>query len=230
MEKITAIVLSAGRGTRMHSDIAKQYMMINQKPVLYYSLQAFSQSNVSDIIVVTGSGDEEYVKREIVEKYEFTKVSKIITGGKERYHSVYQGVLCAEESDYVLIHDGARPLITSQAINEMIQNVKIKKACVMGTPSKDTVKLVNAKGTAYHTPCREEVYNIQTPQAFSYELIRTSYDKLMKEQTIAVTDDAMVVEQMSEAPIHIIKGSYHNIKITTPEDITLAEALLHLGE
>lgn len=226
MDKITAIVLSAGRGKRMHSDTAKQYMILHDKPILYYSLKAFQESCVDSIVLVVGQGDEVYVKKEIVERYHFTKVTSIVTGGNERYDSVYSGLLQVKDCDYVLVHDGARPMINGNMIEKIVKQVAVLKACVVGTPSKDTVKLVSTDGIVYATPNRKEVYNIQTPQAFSYELIMQAYQKLQDHSKENVTDDAMVVEQMLGVPIHIIEGSYQNIKITTPEDLMIAELFL----
>ena len=121
--KVTAIVLAAGKGSRMNSDVPKQYLTLLGKPVLFYSLQAFEKSDVDEIILVTGSGEQEYCKREIVEKYHFNKVAHIVEGGAERYHSVHHGLLATKNVDYVMIHDGARPLISEEVINKAIETV-----------------------------------------------------------------------------------------------------------
>ena len=121
-KKITAIVLAAGKGSRMQSKVPKQYLPILEKPVLFYSLQAFEQSIVDEIVLVTGKEEQEYCKKEIVEKYGFQKVVHIVEGGAERYHSVYQGLLAVKDADYVLIHDGARPLITIDIIHNADEN------------------------------------------------------------------------------------------------------------
>ena len=141
MNKTAAIVLSAGRGTRMQSDIPKQYMPLNDKPVLYYSLKAFQESSVSTIILVTGKEDIDYCQKEIVEKYHITKVAAIVSGGKERYHSVFEGLKQLEGYDYVLIHDGARPCVDKEIIERSIEAVIQDKACVVGMPVKDTIKI-----------------------------------------------------------------------------------------
>ena len=125
MEKITAVVLAAGAGKRMHSDVHKQYMMLAGRPVLFYALQAFAESAVTDIVVVVGAGEIDYCRKEIVEKYHIQKVCAVVEGGRERYHSVYEGLKAADGSDYVLIHDGARPLVTADIISRSI-------ACVRG--------------------------------------------------------------------------------------------------
>lgn len=142
MEKITAVVLAAGAGKRMHSDVHKQYMMLAGRPVLFYALQAFAESAVTDIVVVVGAGEIDYCRKEIVEKYHIQKVCAVVEGGRERYHSVYEGLKAADGSDYVLIHDGARPLVTADIISRSIACVREGDSCVVGMPVKDTIKVV----------------------------------------------------------------------------------------
>lgn len=225
--RCTAIVLAAGQGKRMHSRIQKQFLEIGGKPILYYSMKCFQESPlIRDIILVTGEDMISYCQREIVEKYGFTKVSKVTAGGKERYDSVYAGLLCCQDTDYVYIHDGARPFVTEEMIQRGYEAVKRTNACVMGMPSKDTVKLANPSGYIKETPDRKIVWNIQTPQIFSYELIRGAYESIRQKDMSNVTDDAMVVEQETGTKILLVEGSYQNIKITTPEDLAVAEAFL----
>ena len=162
-QNVTAIVLAAGKGSRMNSEIPKQYLSLLGKPVLFYSLQAFEKSDVNEIILVTGSGEQEYCKREIVDKYQLRKVRHIVEGGAERYHSVYQGLLAAK-AEYVLIHDGARPLVSSAVINKAIDTVKETGACVVGMPVKDTIQMVDAEGNIKSTPERKYLWMAQTPQ------------------------------------------------------------------
>lgn len=226
MERITAIILAAGTGSRMNSNVHKQYMSLMEKPVLYYSLNAFEKSRVTDIVLVTGAGEEEYCRREIVERYDIQKVSAIVEGGKERYHSVYEGLKAAEGADYVLIHDGARPLVTEDIIARSIDAVRECRACVAGMPVKDTIKVVDEYGVAKETPDRSTLWLMQTPQSFSYTLISDAYKKLLALDNPVVTDDAMVLEKASGQKVRVIKGSYRNIKITTPEDLIAAEAYL----
>lgn len=225
--RCTAIVLAAGQGKRMHSKIQKQFLEIGGKPILYYSMECFQKSPlIQDIILVTGEDMISYCQSEIVEKYGFTKVCKVTAGGKERYDSVYAGLLCCQDTDYVYIHDGARPFVTEEMIQRGYEAVKRTNACVMGMPSKDTVKLANPSGYIKETPDRKIVWNIQTPQIFSYDLIRGAYESIRKKDMSNVTDDAMVVEQETGTKILLVEGSYQNIKITTPEDLAVAEAFL----
>lgn len=223
--RCTAIVLAAGSGKRMGTKIHKQYLELAGKPVLYYSLHAFECAEcIQDIILVTGAGEETYCKREIVDKFQFQKVRSIVAGGKERYHSVYQGLNQITESDYTFIHDGARPFLTVEMIKRAFEEVKGCSACVIGMPVKDTVKIADEASYVENTPPRNRVWTVQTPQVFSTSLIKEAYVKLMSSENHLITDDAMVVEQMLHHPIKLVEGSYRNIKITTPEDLLIAEA------
>lgn len=223
-KKHTAIVLAAGKGSRMQSAVPKQYLELCGKPVLYYSLAAFEESFIDEIILVAGKDDISYCKEQIVERYGFQKVTKIIAGGTERYLSVYQGLLAAEEADYVYIHDGARPFVDAVILSDAKACVEQYQACVAGMPVKDTIKIVDAEDFAKETPERKYVWQVQTPQVFSYALVREAYDMLMEDRdAYSVTDDAMVVETMLNYPVKLFQASYKNIKITTPEDLQIAE-------
>ena len=230
--RTAAIVLAAGRGSRMKSKIQKQYLLLKGKPVLYYALKAFEESFIDEIILVTGEEEIEYCRKEIVEKYGFTKVSHIVTGGKERYHSVFCGLQALTDCDYVFIHDGARPFVTEQILERAYETVQKEHACVVGMPVKDTIKLADENGFAKETPRRDLLWMIQTPQVFSYALVKTAYASFLEReqellaQGIKMTDDAMVVETFTDTGIRLVEGSYENIKITTPEDLRIAEALL----
>ena len=227
MSKITAIVLAAGSGSRMHSETKKQYMEINGKPVVWYSLNAFENSRVDEVILVVPEGEREYAQAEFVDKYGFKKVAMVITGGAHRYDSVYHG-LEHTTGDYVLIHDAARPMITNEIIERCIDGAVEYKACVAGMPVKDTIKEVDETKTVINTPARDTLYITQTPQAFEYDLVHNSYIKLFAAGNQNVTDDAMVVEQFGRTKVRFVEGSYENIKITTPEDVEVAKTLLTL--
>lgn len=222
-EKIVAIVLAAGQGTRMNSSVQKQFLLVKGKPILYYSLLEFQESEVDEIILVAAPGTEEYCRQEIIEKYSLNKVVKIISGGKERYNSVYNGIMAIESCAYVLIHDGARPFVDKNIIENTIEAVKKYKACVVGMPVKDTIKIADDGEYIKDTPERSRIWQIQTPQAFEYLLIRKAYEKILSSGNVSVTDDAMIVELAANVRVKLIKGSYENIKITTPEDLKIAE-------
>lgn len=233
-----AIVLAAGQGRRMQSKVVKQYMEIHGKPMLYYSLKAFQDSVVDEILVVVGEDEVDYCREHILDRYGFNKVKAIVAGGKERYLSVYNALQNVEErivagilegdNRYVLIHDAARPLITKQIIEDAIQGVVSNKAVVVAVPSKDTIKIANETGTIEYTPKRSLTYIIQTPQAFEFDLLMKSYQAVMKSTNLEITDDAMIVEHGSNQSIKIVEGNYKNIKVTTPEDIKIAEILLEV--
>lgn len=228
--KTTAIVLAAGSGKRMNSKVHKQYLLLKGKPVLYYSLKAFEESRIEDIILVVGAGEIDFCRAEIVEQYGFQKVRAIVEGGKERYHSVYEGLKAAGNTEYVLIHDGARPFVSQTIIERTIDAVCQYKACVVGMPVKDTIKIVDEETFAKETPNRSNVWMVQTPQAFSYPLIYDAYTRMLLREDSAITDDAMVVERMTDYKVKLIEGSYQNIKITTPEDLDVAENFLKKSE
>lgn len=229
MNKVTAIVLAAGQGKRMNSSIAKQFLMLRDKPVLFYSLKAFEESGVDEIILVTGEGQVDYCRKEIVDLYQISKVKQIVEGGRERYDSVYRAFQFASPTDYVLIHDGARPFITSILINRMIDQVKECQACLLGMPVKETIKVVGEDGMVQATPKRSMLWAAQTPQAFAFSSIKDAYEAMYREENregLGITDDAMVYEAYQKLPVKMLPGDYNNIKLTTPEDIILAEQIL----
>ncbi len=231
--KTAAIVLAAGSGSRMRSNIKKQYMEINEKPLIYYALKAFEDSFTDEVVLVVSPGDIDYCKAEIVDKYGFTKVKRIVEGGAERYDSVRLGLhAVSDDTDYVMIHDGARPFVTEDIMQRSVDAARENRACVVGMPVKDTIKISDADGFSAQTPDRKTLWMIQTPQTFEYNLIRRLYDKLeedkeeIKAKGINITDDAMVVETFSDVKVKLVEGSYNNIKVTTPEDIGFAQAIL----
>lgn len=228
MAKSAAIVLAAGQGKRMQSHVQKQFLLLNDRPLITYALEAFENSPVDQIILVTGSDEIRYCREEIAEKYGFSKVTKVIAGGRERYHSVYEGLKAAKGAEYVLIHDGARPLLNQEIISRALEGAKKYGACVVGMPVKDTIKTAGADGFVASTPNRSTLWQVQTPQAFFYPWISQAYEKLFsrEEYQQGVTDDAMVLEAMTSHKVKLIEGSYFNIKVTTPEDMAVAEALL----
>lgn len=218
----------------MNSSIQKQYLTLQGKPVLYYSLKAFEDSFVDEIILVTGVDEISYCKKEIVEKYDFRKVTAVVAGGKERYHSVYEGICAVSNTDYLFVHDGARPFVTPDILERAKKELETEgnQAAVAAVMTKDTVKLVDENGYVTATPDRNFVWNVQTPQCFSFAMIKRAYGELIREENsltergIRITDDAMVVETFLEHPIKLFEGSYRNIKITTPEDMEIAKGYL----
>lgn len=218
-----AIVLAGGRGSRMNSPIAKQFMELGGKPIICYSLEAFEHSNVSKVILVTSEDSISYCRDEIVNKYGYAKVADIVCGGAERYDSVYNGLAAAEDADYVYIHDGARPFVSVELINSMIDAVRTDNALVAAVPCKDTIKISDDNGYVADTPNRSSLWSVQTPQAFSYEIIVNAYKTMMQTNHEGVTDDAMVLEKYGNHKVKLFMGEYTNIKITTPEDLIIGD-------
>ena len=241
-KKTAAVILAGGKGTRMGGSTLKQYIEIDGYPLIYYSLKAFSESFVDDIVLVCGEGEELYCSNEIVDKYGFTKVRNIVTGGRERYHSVYnalKALRCMAEGDnlepdeVVFIHDGARPLVDGDVITRAYDAAVSNHAAAVAVPSKDTVKTVDADCFAVETIRRDLVWLMQTPQVFDFYKIYDAYCKLIEqeqqllERGVLVTDDAMVLELFSDTRVKLVKGDYCNIKVTTPEDIELVKYYLN---
>ena len=235
-KRCTAIILAAGQGRRMGADVQKQYIELEGKPVIYYTLKAFQDSEViDDIILAVGSEEEIHDCSELVQEYRFTKVDAIVLGGKERYDSVWQalkvirdgGLKVKNQDGYVFIHDGVRLFVDGDIIRRGYETVRESKACVAGMPCKDTIKLVDEDDCTVQTPKRKYVRAVQTPQVFETSLIIEAYSRLMREDSISVTDDGMVVEQMMNVPVKLYEGSYENIKITTPEDLEIAKVFIY---
>ena len=221
---ISAIILAGGKGKRMGAKISKQYIELNGKPILYYTLKRFADcEGIDKIILVLPKDEIEYCNKEILEKYSL-KVDMIVEGGKERQDSVYNALQKINDSEIVLIHDGARAFVSERVIKEGIKYAKIYGAAAPGVMPKDTIKVGDENGFSDSTPDRSKLLAIQTPQTFKLEIIKECHEKV-KENNISVTDDTMVVE-MYNNKVYLYNGEYTNIKVTTPEDLILAERLI----
>lgn len=224
---VSAIVLAGGRGKRMGTIQSKQYISLNGKPILYYTLKQFIKNKLIDKIILVVPEDEvEYCNKEVLQKYQL-HLDKIIFGGRERQDSVYNALSELEDSDIVLIHDGARPFVSQKIINDAIKYAKVYKAAAPGVMPKDTIKIKGKDNFSISTIDRSRAVAIQTPQAFDFNLIYDCHKKV-KESGVAVTDDTMVAELFGNK-VYIYDGEYTNIKITTPEDLILAEHLVKSG-
>lgn len=221
----TAVVLAAGSGSRMGGQVAKQFLELDGKPLIFYALDTIEKSEIIDQCVLVTSPDKiEYVKQEIVKKYSFTKVKHVIEGGKERYDSVRNAVAILSDEEYIFIHDGARTLLSEGILRRGLEAVEQYQACVAAVPVKDTIKVVDEEGYAIDTPDRRTLWQIQTPQVFRGDIIRSAYAKLPEQDN--VTDDASVVEKYGTSKIKMYLGDYTNIKVTTPDDLILMKAFL----
>lgn len=223
---VSVIIAAAGMSNRMGSKINKQFIAIGGKPILAHTIEKFENSRYIDEIILVLKEDEiDYCRREIVNKYGFKKVKKIIKGGDERQSSVYNGILALNENtSIVLTHDGARPFIKTDIIDKSIREVDRVDACIVGVPVKDTIKVVGDSSEIIDTPNRSTLWAAQTPQCFRKEIIKLAHEKAIEDSYLG-TDDSSLVERLG-LKVNLIMGSYENIKITTPDDILLGETLI----
>ena len=221
---ISAIVLAGGRGKRMNYHKSKQFIEIKGKPVLVYTLEKFIYNkSIDEVILVLPEDEVDYCKKEVLQRYSL-KVDRIVIGGKERQDSVFNALEAMEKADMVLIHDGARPFINEKIIEEGIKYANIYGAAAPGVTPKDTIKVKNEDNISVDTPDRNMLVAVQTPQCFKYDEIYQCHRKI-KEENAIVTDDTSVVERYGHK-VYLYEGDYTNIKITTPEDLILAERLI----
>ncbi len=222
----SVIIVAAGKGKRMNVDINKQYIKLRDKEIIAYAMAAFDKNKeIDEIVVVIRKEEERFFMEHILNKYKFNKKIKIAYGGVERQDSVYNGLKkISNACEIVFIHDGARPFVSEEIIQNMIKEVKENKAVVVGVPVKDTIKVVDEENIINRTPERKYIWAVQTPQGFEYDLIKKAYEKAYEENYYG-TDDAMLVEKLGY-PVKMIMGSYENIKITTKEDISFGEEIL----
>ncbi|MFH1288646.1 MAG: 2-C-methyl-D-erythritol 4-phosphate cytidylyltransferase [bacterium] len=233
---ISVIIPSAGSGKRI--GFKKQYYPLNKKPILAWTISIFQNNPlISEIILAVPKDDIMFCKTNIVTKYKFGKVKKIVAGGKTRQISVSNGLnACNPNSEYILIHDAARPFFNKKLLSKLIQDVKKYKAIVTAVPARDTIKVAagfslretaQPKGCGYqiiNTPTRKDIFQAQTPQIFSHKLIKRAYEKAEKEKFVG-TDDSSLVERMG-GKVKIFIGNEENIKITSPKDLIIAEAMM----
>lgn len=223
-----AIIMAAGKGKRMKVDINKQFILLNGRPILAYTIAKFQKSSFIDEIIIVAASDEiNFCKNEIVYKYGFNKVKKIVCGGKERQDSVMNGLMAAKESDIILIHDGARPFVNDRIISEGIKYAKTYGGAACGITPKDTIKVKNNECFSEKTLDRSRLFCVQTPQCFRYREILKAHMHA-KENNIFATDDTMIFEMLGNK-VYLYEGSYNNIKITTPEDLYSAQKLVESG-
>ena len=226
MSKVTALIPAAGMGKRMGRAVAKQFLPLGERPLLAHALLTFQRApEIDEIIPILAEEEMEHCLEGVIEHYHITKVRTLVAGGKERQDSVYQGLQkVGEETEVVLVHDGVRPFVTSTMIKESVELAKKGICAVVGVPLKDTIKEVNAEGKVVKTMERSRLWAIQTPQAFPAKTLKRVYEESYK-QKMHGTDDATFAERAG-LDVHVIMGSYDNIKVTTPEDLVLAEEIL----
>ena len=222
--KTVAIIVAGGSSSRMQG-IDKQFYPILSKPVLLRTLEVFNACDFIDRIVVVGKEENLLKLQNLVAEKQLDKVSDIVSGGENRAESVRRGIdASGEDAGLLLIHDGARPLITAEIIESVKNAAELYGAAAPGVPLKDTIKKIDASGKIIETPERDSLVSIQTPQGFRAEIYKKALLKA-GELTDKITDDCMLVEAVGES-VYIVEGSYENIKITNPIDIILAETIL----
>lgn len=224
----SAVIVAAGQGKRMGTKISKQFLKLGEVEVIIHTLKKFQNcDDIDEIILVTGQ-EEISNLQQLAEAYKITKAARIVAGGKERQDSVWNGVQAVQaKADVVLVHDGVRPFVTQEDITRTIQTAREMGACVLGVKAKDTVKQCDAAGNIVMTPDRSLLWYIQTPQAFQKEILLQAFQQAREEGFLG-TDDAMLVERLGKT-VRVIEGSYKNIKITTKEDLAIAEVFLQQG-
>ncbi len=225
--RVTALIPAAGMGKRMAAGINKQYLKLGGKPILAHTLEIFENAPfVDDVIVIVPEDEIAYCREIVIERYGFKKVRQVVPGGRERQQSVFNGLKAVEDldaDDVVIIHDGVRPFVPLEAVRNSVETARSADGAVVAVPVKDTVKIA-IEGVVASTPDRCNVWLAQTPQTFRYGIIREAYETAEKEG-FAGTDDASLVERAGKK-VRIVTGDYRNIKLTTPEDMLLAEAFL----
>jgi len=225
--KTVAIIPAGGSGKRIGGNLAKQYLSLSGIPLLAHTLITFQRSSViDDIFLVVPPEDLQYVRKMIIEKYGLSKVSQILTGGRQRQDSVKNGLdVVGGDHSIVVIHDGVRPFISEEMIHQVVMGALKEKAVTFGVPVKDTVKMIDPGGWVRETLNRDGLWLTQTPQAFERQVIKRAY-QMAGEDHFYGTDDAALVERIG-IRVKMIPGSYDNIKITTKDDLVLGEFLIN---
>ncbi|WP_195781463.1 2-C-methyl-D-erythritol 4-phosphate cytidylyltransferase [Priestia megaterium] len=221
--KYEIIVLAAGQGKRMKAGRNKQFLTIQNVPLIIHTLQKFEQDPWCSGIVLVVNEKEVGIFEELLTEYPIQKVQSLTVGGDERQYSVYNGLKSLKQAQMVLIHDGARPFVQQNTIHELVEKAASDKAAVLAVPVKDTIKRVE-QGTVIETVERSSLWAIQTPQAFLFDVVMDAHEKAKTNEYLG-TDDASLVEKAGQK-VSIVEGNYDNIKLTTPEDLLYAEAIL----
>ena len=233
--KHTAIVLAAGKGRRMEMQVPKQYLSLGGKPLLYYSLKAFEENDdIKHIILAVGKNEIDFNQENIIKKFSFSKISQVVEGGESRWESVYEALKKVKQRGTIWIHDSSRPFLTQEILKKCKEESERFAALTVAVPAKDTIKQVDENHMITKTLERKYLWQTQTPQVFSFYVLWQAYQKFLQEDDAiksTITDDAMIVEKWTDLAVKIVMGDYHNIKITTKEDLETGEThLLRIKE
>ena len=226
----SVIIAAGGSGSRMKSDTEKQLIMWKGHPLIYHSLLSFFECGIKRAVIVCPKGEKKLYEELFLENMENRVSPKLLIevteGGKERYDSVYQGLMLIK-TPFVMIHDAARPFVTIDIISRVINDTREYDAAIAAVPVKDTIKIIDEKGFCKDTPDRSLLYALQTPQGFRTDILKQAYASFLEERRkglpLHVTDDAMLVERYTDVKVFLSKGEYGNLKITTPEDLRALE-------
>jgi 2-C-methyl-D-erythritol 4-phosphate cytidylyltransferase len=226
LDKLRVVIAAAGTGSRMKSGINKQYMMLQARPVLSYCLDFFEQQDIVDqIVVISGASEREYCEREIIERFNYRKVTAVLPGGAERQDSVWAGLeFLGADTELVAVHDGARPILNQEVWEQLVAAAKQWGAAIPGVASKDTLKRVDREGFVQQTLERNSIVAVQTPQVFKYAELVAAY-RLARQDMYRATDDSALFERYI-GRVRVVEGDYNSLKITTPVDLRVVEALL----
>ncbi len=227
--KVAAIIAAAGLGKRMQQDTPKTYLQLAGKPILIHTLEVFEKvPEVHEVLVVVHPEDLEFCQEEVIDAYPLKKVLRLVPGGKERQDSVYHALKVLQKEavhlDVILVHDGVRPLVEPAQVRKVVAAARRHGGAILGIPCQDTLKRVNSKGVVVDTVDRTELWQVQTPQAFQAPLLWRAYQEAM-ERGFYATDEAALVEALGETVV-VVPGTCLNLKITTPDDLKMAEAIL----
>ena len=224
--KTIALIPSAGSGSRMGTKAKKPYLSLLDKPILAHTLLSFEQCpHINEVVLIVAEDEIDYCKTSIVEPFKIRKVNKIIAGGPKRQDSVWEGLKTLnDDCELVMIHDGVRPFVSQEILKKSVHETANSGATVVAVPVKDTIKIVSMKAEVLETIDRSRIWAVQTPQTFTRDVLKRAYEKAYNDRFYG-TDDASLVERLG-VKVKIIPGSYDNIKITTPGDLALGEAIL----
>jgi 2-C-methyl-D-erythritol 4-phosphate cytidylyltransferase len=227
---VIALIPAAGVGVRMGKQTPKPYLPVGGKPILAHTLEVFEGiKEIREVVLAVHPNDLDYCQERVIAEYGFKKVLRLVPGGKERQDTVYHALKSIQQEDeleIILVHDGVRPFITAEQVRRVIQAARLHGAAVLGIPSQDTLKRVDSQGRVIQTLERRDIWQTQTPQAFQASLLWRAFVEAYSRDFYG-NDEASLVEAL-KAPVVVVPGSPFNLKITTPEDLQLAEALLPL--
>lgn len=224
MVNYQVIIPAAGQGKRMNAGKNKQFIELQSIPVIIHTLRVFEQDPMCSGIILVINKDEQLIFEELLQTYSIQRVVSLIQGGSERQYSVYNGLLAAKNTDIVLVHDGARPFLKQEHVHELVRVAAEKGAAVLAVPVKDTIKRASSDLYVEETVERSSLWAIQTPQAFHVSILQAAHELARKEDFLG-TDEASLVERIPKQ-VYIVRGDYLNIKLTTPDDLIFAEAIL----